>query len=497
MTDRSRPPRSADRDERAIIRVTRDKAHPYTIVNNTALRDPRLSWPAKGIIGYLLTMPDDWQVMMRHLVQQSSCGRDATYSGLRELEDVGYIRRTRVRDARGRIARLEYVVFEVPQPIPPAAPAAAERPHTEKPDVDEPVDTEASCPRPAFPYLACPDTACPDTENPPLLITDRNQETKSNNTRPVPGSGSGTVHTGARDPCGAGAAVTADDPEPAGSRPVTAAPEPAPAVPAQGVAPWASPLPERGSVAAPEAALAVPEPVAPQQADHLVAASEQAPVVPEPDQPDAPMDSVAVCAAYRAVTGLDDLRPEAIDAVVRHRSLTAAYVAAKLDLLRAALAVRTVRNPRGFLVAALQRDWTPETAPQASHAADDADPVAAPEIRRLVAGLVAVGVTSAAAERWAREDPGETGRQLAWLSDRAAKDPAAVVVSAIREHWPEPASARERRLGDARIQEQDRWSAEQDRVRDQSLTPEARQRGLDAIARIRAQMERRTSVPTA
>ena len=476
MKGLSPSPRSADRDERAIIRVARDKAHPYTIVNNTALRDPRLSWKAKGLIGYLLTMPDDWRVMMCHLVQQSPCGRKATYSGLRELEDVGYIRRTRVRDARGRITRLEYVVFEVPQPDAQEADTAGIHPLRQNRHVDKPTDPEGSYPRAGFRHA---DNR--HAENAPLLITDRNQETKSTNTRPVPGSGSGTARTGARDPRGAGAALPSEGMEPADSRPVTAASEPAPA---RGVAPSASPLPERGS----EAILAVPEAPASQQADHPVAAGEQAPAVPEPAQTDAPMDSAAVCAAYRAVTGLDDLRPEALDAVARRRSLTPAYVAAKLDLLRDALAVRTVRNPRGFLIAALQRDWTPETAPRASTAAEDTAPVAAPEILRLVAGLVAVGVTGAAAERWAREEPGETGRQLAWLSDRAAKDPAAVVVSAIREHWPEPTAARERRLGDARIQEQARWSAEQDRIRDQSLTPEARQRGLNAIARIRAQL---------
>ena len=487
MTDRCRSPRSADRDERAIVRVARDRAHPYSIVNNTAWRDPRLSWPAKGIIGYLLTMPDDWQVMMGHLVQQSSCGRDATYSGLRDLENAGYIRRTRVRDERGRIVRLEYVVFEVPQS---AAPAASGRPQTEKPDVDASPDTEASCPRPAFPYLACP-----DTENPPLLITDRNQETKSTNTRPVPGSGSGTVRTGARDPRGARAAAGPQDPEPAGSRPVTAAPEPAPAVPARGVAPSASPLPEQGS--GPEAGPTVPEPAVSQQADHPVAASAQVSAVPEPAQPDAPTDSGAICAAYRAVTGLDDLRPEALDALLRKRSVTAAYVAAKLDLLREALAAGAVRNPRGFLIAAIQRDWTPETAPRVSTADQEAAAAPPPEFRRLVAELTAVGVTTAAAERWAREEPQETAKQLVWLSDRAAKDPAAVLVSAIRERWPEPAAASERRLGDARLQEQARWSAEQDRIRGQALTPEARQRGLDAIARIRAQLERPTPVPTA
>ncbi len=492
MKGRPHSPRSADRDERAIIRVARDKAHPYTIINNTPLRDSRLSWKAKGLIGYLLTMPDDWQVMMCHLVQQSPCGKFATYSGLRELEDVGYIRRTRVRDTLGRITRVEYVVFEVPRPDAPEAGAVETGPHRGFHDVDEHLDTQASYPRRGF-----PDVDNPDVGNPPLLITDRNQETKSNNTRPVPGSGSGTVHTGARDPRGAGAALTSEDPEPAGSRPVTAAPEPAPAVPARGVAPSASPLPAQGPVAQPEAVPAVPEPAIPQQVDHPVVDSERTPAVPEPEQPDVPMDAGSVCAAYRAVTGLDDLRPEALDTLLRQRSLTAAYVAAKLDLLREALAAGMVRNPRGFLIAAIQRDWTPETAPRASAAAEDAAMATPPEIRRLVAGLTTVGVTGTAAERWAREEPEETARQLAWLADRAAKDPAAVVVSAIREHWPEPSSARERRLEDARIQEQDRWSAEQDRVRDQSLTPEARQRGLDAIARIRAQMERRTSVPTA
>ncbi len=488
MTDRTRSARLADQDERAIIRVERNKAHPYTLMNNTPMRDPGLSWKARGIIGYLLTMPDDWRVLVRHLVHQSPCGRDATRSGLRELEAAGYICRAKVRDARGRIVRLEYVVFEEPQQPQPSSPAAATEapehgavhPGTGFPSLDESPEPEASCPGTGFPALDCPALG-----NPPLPKTELNQETKSNNTRPVPGSGSGTVRAGVRDPRGVGAAAVSQDPEPAGSRLVTAAPEPAPAVPARGVAPSASPLPEQGS--GPEAVPAVPEP----------AVSQQAPAVPEPEQPDALTDSGAVCAAYRAVTGLDDLRPEALDALLRQRSVTAAYAAAKLDLLREALAVGAVRNPRGFLIAAIQRDWTPETAPRASTADQAATAATPPEYRRLVAELTAVGVTGSAAERWAREEPEETARQLVWLSDRAAKDPAAVLVSAIREHWPEPASACERRLGDARIQEQLRWSAEQDRIRDQALTPEARQRGLDAIARIRAQMERRTPLPTA
>jgi hypothetical protein len=195
------------------------------------------------------------------------------------------------------------------------------------------------------------------------------------------------------------------------------------------------------------------------------------------------MDPAATCAAYRALTGLGDLLPQALDAVLRRRPLTQAYVTAKLSLLGDALAAGTVRNPRGFLLAALERDWTAETVPQAPAANPVRD-----SGQSLADALVALGVTGATADRLADDDPAETQRQLDWLPGRDAKDPAAVIVTAIRERWPEPAAVRERRLADARVAEQTRWSAEMSRVQAECLAPDTRERGLAAIAQIRAEL---------
>ncbi len=453
----------AGTDGRAILRVSRDRDHPYTIINNTPLRDTRLSWKARGLIGYLLTMPDDWRVMVCHLVKQSPCGRDATYTGLRELEDAGYIRRRQVRDERGRMGRAEYLVYEVPQEPEP--------PHTDFPYADGTLGAEGIDPHTGFPY-----TDNPYPENPPLLMTDPDEERKSNKTNQ-----SGRR---ARDPRGASATPEPRDPRDTGVRHVADASEPAPAVPARGVARSASPGGDRESPteSSPDGLPAVPEPTISAAVPH-VADSAQALAVPEPAQPQAAMDPAATCAAYRALTGLDDLLPQALDAVLRRRPLTQACVTAKLSLLGDALAAGTVRNPRGFLLAALERDWTAETVPQAPAA----NPARAP-VQPLAAALAALGVTGTTAERLAGDDPEETQRQLDWLPGRAATDPAAVIVTAIREHWPEPAALRERRLADARLSEQARWSAEMSRLQAECLTPEARERGLAAIAQIRAQL---------
>jgi len=41
-----------------IIRVEKNKN--YSVVNNTVLRDTKISWKAKGIMAYMLSKPDDW-----------------------------------------------------------------------------------------------------------------------------------------------------------------------------------------------------------------------------------------------------------------------------------------------------------------------------------------------------------------------------------------------------------------------------------------------------
>ena len=212
-------------------------------------------------------------------------------------------------------------------------------------------------------------------------------------------------------------------------------------------------------------------------------------------------DLAAVCAAYRAIAGQDDLQPEALCAAVRRRPLSPAYVAEKLDLLRHVMETGQVRRPRGFFPAALDRDWTAETAPHPTEALADGAPPASGEpasatadMGGLVGALHDLGVTASVAQRLARHNPGRVRQQLAWLPYRKAKDPTALIVRAVDEGWPEPPAAREARLAEARSREHERWAPEIDRARMESDSPEARRRGREALAEIRAMLARhRTS----
>ena len=110
------------------------------------------------------------------------------------------------------------------------------------------------------------------------------------------------------------------------------------------------------------------------------------------------------------------------------------------------------------------------------------------DLVRLGEALTALGVTASVAQRLAGEDPAEVAQQLAWLPHRKAQDPAALVVRAVHEHWPEPTGARQARLADERLREQERWAADLDQARVQSDSPEARRRGREALAEIRAML---------
>lgn len=88
----------------------------FTKVPNTALRDSRLSWKARGLHAFLLSHVDEgWPSAATYLAEQGPDGRDSCEAGLRELAKHGYIERTR-RQVEGGRWTTDITVFEVPQP---------------------------------------------------------------------------------------------------------------------------------------------------------------------------------------------------------------------------------------------------------------------------------------------------------------------------------------------------------------------------------------------
>lgn len=110
------------------------KTSNFTIIDNTCLQDISLSWKAKGLLTYLLHLPDDWTIYLNDLKNRSSDGKDSTRSGLDELIKNKYIKRKSIR-LNGRFNGYEYEVFEKPYQV---GKTDTEKPTSEKPTSENP-----------------------------------------------------------------------------------------------------------------------------------------------------------------------------------------------------------------------------------------------------------------------------------------------------------------------------------------------------------------------
>ena len=95
-----------------VIRVNKNKD--YTTMSNYHFRDKELSLRAKGLLSQMLSLPEDWDYSIEGLASLNKEGVKAIRSTLQELEDRGYLIRTRVNDEKGHFAYV-YDIFEKPQ----------------------------------------------------------------------------------------------------------------------------------------------------------------------------------------------------------------------------------------------------------------------------------------------------------------------------------------------------------------------------------------------
>lgn len=107
---------SSKHNNQRIFRVKKEPGE-WFMLHKRIINDARLSWKAKGILIYLLSKPDDWVCRMADIEQHATDGRDACASGIRELEQVGYIRRAQTRTETGEFGPPEWVVYEWPPTV--------------------------------------------------------------------------------------------------------------------------------------------------------------------------------------------------------------------------------------------------------------------------------------------------------------------------------------------------------------------------------------------
>ncbi|WP_274655591.1 helix-turn-helix domain-containing protein [Paenibacillus humicola] len=128
------------RSESNTIIRTNKRENPYVMIDKYGLNDDRLSWKAKGLLAYLLSKPDDWQIYEKDLIKRSTDGRDAVRAGLRELEANGYLSRHQLRGEGGSFGTMEYIIYERPitETTVDGKSVHGESPQTENPSTGKP-----------------------------------------------------------------------------------------------------------------------------------------------------------------------------------------------------------------------------------------------------------------------------------------------------------------------------------------------------------------------
>ena len=139
----------------------------YTVILNSTIQDSRLSWKARGLHHYILSLPDDWHICVAHLAEQSEPDGEAIIkSALKELESNGYISKTRLKDERGRFLKCVWDIYESPQvDFQPVAKVNKRKASKQSPQVDFPqVDK---------PQVDKPQVDKPQVENRALISNDQ------------------------------------------------------------------------------------------------------------------------------------------------------------------------------------------------------------------------------------------------------------------------------------------------------------------------------------
>lgn len=93
-----------------IIRINYKRS--FTSLPNAIFRDPRLSIEARGLLAFLLTLPENWRINPQQIADAIGVGIKKLYRLFRELRDAGYMARSdaQPRDNAGNFGSFEYIV---------------------------------------------------------------------------------------------------------------------------------------------------------------------------------------------------------------------------------------------------------------------------------------------------------------------------------------------------------------------------------------------------
>ena len=91
-----------------MIKHTTKKEKDFVQIPNSIFASNGISLKAKGLLSLMLSLPDSWNFSIEGIASRCKESRQSIAAAVKELEEAGYIKRSMVRDDKGRIQKLEY-----------------------------------------------------------------------------------------------------------------------------------------------------------------------------------------------------------------------------------------------------------------------------------------------------------------------------------------------------------------------------------------------------
>lgn len=114
----------------SVFKIEKNKN--FTIMSNYHLKDINLSLKAKGLLSYMLSLPEDWDYSLKGLCAICKENKDSIRSALKELENNYYLKIAKSQNKKGCF-EYDYIIYETPDCNPDR-----ENPYMDKPDMDNP-----------------------------------------------------------------------------------------------------------------------------------------------------------------------------------------------------------------------------------------------------------------------------------------------------------------------------------------------------------------------
>ncbi len=130
----------------AVFRV--EKNTNFTVMSNHHLKNKKLSLKAKGLLSQMLSLPAEWDYSLNGLAHINKEGKDSVREAIKELEQEGYIVRTRIRDDKGLLGKAEYVIYEMPHLENTDFQPKSENPTLDNPTLENPTQEKPALENP-------------------------------------------------------------------------------------------------------------------------------------------------------------------------------------------------------------------------------------------------------------------------------------------------------------------------------------------------------------